>query len=185
MFEPGQAVPSRDILPSGTRPIMTDGGNMTKIKKLAGAFIASGALITSTAPAAHAAPPEPFTITEHIEFASEELPTFTATGPLCASGTFEDEVIATGGSENSVSHNSKINFQIRTVYTCDDESGTFFALKHVFISINEDESSTNTGPITFHGGTGAYSHLSGHGVDIGHAEAGIGVGEISGVLKLR
>ena len=44
---------------------------------------------------------------------------------------------------------------------------------------------TTVGPISFHGGTGDYINLSGHGVNIGHAEAGTGVGEISGVLKLR
>jgi hypothetical protein len=35
------------------------------------------------APAAEAAPPEPFTITETIDFNSEEPPTFEATGALC------------------------------------------------------------------------------------------------------
>jgi hypothetical protein len=38
-------------------------------------------------------PPEPFSINELIDFNSQEPPTFTATGPLCASGTFEDEVV--------------------------------------------------------------------------------------------
>ena len=55
----------------------------------------------------------------------------------------------------------------------------------VFIVLNENESIDNSGPISFHGGTGDYINLSGHGVNIGHAEAGTGVGEISGVLKLR
>jgi hypothetical protein len=155
------------------------------IKRLAGTLVAAGTLLALAAPVAQAAPPEPFTITETIDFTSEEPPTFTASGPLCASGTFEDEVIATGGSENSVPRNSKINFQIRTTYTCEDGSGTFFAQKHVFATLNEDGSSTNTGPITFHGGTGAFIDLSGHGVDTGTATSqGIGEGLISGVIKL-
>jgi hypothetical protein len=156
---------------------------MIKINKLAGALIAAGALLAVTAPAAQAAPPEPFTITENIDFNSEEPPTFTTTGALCPSGTFEDEVIAVGGGKGP---NSKVNFQIRTVYTCDDGSGTFFAQKHVFVTANEDGSSTNAGPITLHGGTGDYTGLSGHGVDTGSASAeGIGFGNISGVLSLR
>ncbi|HWI00608.1 MAG TPA: hypothetical protein VNT27_09760 [Propionibacteriaceae bacterium] len=157
---------------------------MTKIKKLAGTFVAAGALLTFTAPAAHAAPPEPFTITENIDFDAEIFEFTTTGGALCPSGTFEDVFIAQGGNDTSVSHTSKVNLQFRTVYTCDDGSGTFFARKHVFLTFSEDESSDNSGPISFHGGTGDYTTLSGHGVDVGHAEAGIGVGEISGVLKL-
>jgi hypothetical protein len=120
------------------------------------------------APAAEAAPPEPFTITETIDFNSEEPPTFEATRALCPSGTFEDELIAVGGGR---SDNSKVNFQIRTVYTCADGSGTFFAQKHMFVTENEDGSSTNTGPITLKRGTGAFTELSGHGVDEGTASA--------------
>jgi hypothetical protein len=155
---------------------------MIKISKLAATCIAAGALVASTAPAAHAAPPEPFSITESIDFNSEDPPTFEATSPLCTSGTFEDEVIAVGGGRGP---NSKVNFQIRTVYTCDDGSGTFDAQKHVFVTLNEDESATNTGPITLHGGTGDYTRLNGHGVDNGTASAeGEGVGIITGVLSL-
>jgi hypothetical protein len=156
---------------------------MSKIKKLAGILIATGGLLAFTAPAAYAAPPEPFTITETIDFASEDPPTFEADGALCETGTFVDEVIAVGGGRGP---NSKVNFQIRTVYTCDDGSGTFFAQKHVFVEANEDGSATNTGPITLKGGTGDYTRLSGHGVDTGSVTAeGIGEGNISGVLKLR
>jgi hypothetical protein len=155
---------------------------MIKINKLAATCVAATALLAVTAPAAHAAPPESFTITETIDFTSEAPPTFTATGPLCPAGTFEDEVIAIGGGRGP---NSKVNFQIRTVYTCSDGSGTFFAEKHVFVTANEDGSSSNTGPITFNGGTGDYTGLSGHGVDEGTATTdGLGVGNITGVLSL-
>jgi hypothetical protein len=158
---------------------------MIKMNKLAGTLIAAGALLTGTAPAAHAAPPEPFTITETIDFTIQGPQTFTATGALCASGTFEDEVVKDrfrGHPDTS----GRFNLLIRTVYTCGDGSGTFNAQKHVFITLNaDDESSTNTGPITLHGGTGDYSRLSGHGVDEGTATADAGVGNISGVLSLR
>jgi hypothetical protein len=157
---------------------------MIKTNRLAGAFIAASALLAVTAPAAHAAPPEPFRINELIDFTSEEPPTFTATGPLCATGTFEDEVVGdrVRGHPDTT---GKFNLLIRTVFTCDDGSGTFFAQKHVFITLNEDGSASNTGPITFSGGTGDYTSLSGHGVDNGTASAeGEGVGIITGVLSL-
>jgi hypothetical protein len=172
------------ILPSGKVCRVEIGGKMMKINKLAATCIAAGALLASTAPAAHAAPPEPFTITENIDFNVEEPPTFTATGALCASGTFEDVVVG-DRLRGHPDTTGKFNLLIRTVFTCDDGSGTFNAQKHVFITLNEDGSSTNTGPITLRGGTGDYTGLSGHGVDNGATTAGgIGVGEISGVLSL-
>jgi hypothetical protein len=70
---------------------------------------------------------------------------------------------------------------IRTVYTCDDGSGTFNALKHVFITFTDD-GSTNTGPIQLLGGTGAYTELVGHGVDNGTTVGDTGVGQISGFI---
>jgi hypothetical protein len=156
---------------------------MTKIKKFAGTFVAAGALLAFTAPAAHAAAPEPFIINEDLDFVNEVF-TFTTPpdGPLCPSGTFADEVKAVGGV--NVPTLPKANILIETVYTCDDGSGTFFAQKHVFLIINEDGSQTNTGPISFKGGTGDYAGLSGHGVDTGSVTAEqIGVATISGVLK--
>jgi hypothetical protein len=62
----------------------------------------------------------------------------------------------------------------------------FFAHKHVFLTINEDGTPTNTGLITFKGGTGDYPGLSGHGADTGSVTAEeTGVANISGVLKLK
>jgi hypothetical protein len=158
---------------------------MTKIKKFAGTFVAAGALLAFTAPAAHAAAPEPFIINEDLDFVKEVF-TFTtpSDGPLCPSGTFAEEIKAVGGV--NVPTLPKANILIETVYTCDDGSGAFFALKHVFLTINEDGTQTNTGPITFKGGTGDYAGLSGHGVDTGSVTAEqIGVANISGVLKLK
>ena len=154
---------------------------MTKIKKFAGTFVAAGALLVVAAPAAVAAPPVPFTITESIDNNAGAF-SFTASSPLCPSGTFEDELLAAGGGEPT----NKGNFLVRTVYTCDNNGDTFFAQKHAFAKFNADGSTTNTGPITLQGGTGAFTGLSGHGVDNGTANAaGIAVGEISGVLKLN
>jgi hypothetical protein len=152
-----------------------------KVKTLIGTFVLAGALVALGAPTAAAGPPEPFTITESVDFGEGGVDTFTATGALCPSGTFEDTVETFGGHPETT---GKFNLLIRTVYTCDDGSGSFYAQKHVFITITGEDSSTNSGPITFHGGTGDYASLSGHGVDVGTASGQFGVGEISGVLRL-
>lgn len=150
------------------------------IKKLACTFVASSALLTFGAPAAQAAPPEPFTITQNIDFNTGEV-SFTATGALCPSGTFENTREIFAGNPESA---SRINIQIRTVFICDN-GDTFFAHKHVHTLINEDGSDTTSGPVILQGGTGAFTRLSGHGMDNGSTADGIGVREISGVLKLR
>lgn len=161
--------------------VTTKGGVMTKIKMLIGTCVAAGALVGLGAPTAAAAPPSAFTITENFNFTTGEA-TFTATGALCPSGTIEDQVKTDAGHPDT---SGAVNLLIRTVYTCADGSGTFYAQKHVLLTLNEDDSFTNTGPITFHGGTGDYIRLSGHGIDVGAGTAGVfGVGEISGVLKL-
>jgi hypothetical protein len=124
---------------------------------------------------AQAAEQVPFTITEQINFETGDFE-FTATGPLCASGTFEDTVAAVGGGHSG---QPKIELLITTVYTCDDGSGTFDMLKHVFLEFSED-SSTSTGPVQILGGTDAYAGLIGHGVDNGTSTGPIGVGQITG-----
>jgi hypothetical protein len=153
------------------------------IKKLAGTVLAAGALLVLVAPAAVAAAPEAFTITENLDLS------FTATGALCQSGTFEEEPHAVGGLRAPIHEHPipiiKFNALIRTVYTCDN-GDTFFAQKHVEFVGHEDGSFTNTGPIALQGGTGEFTGLSGHGVDNGTGTAGVSaVGELSGVLKLR
>jgi hypothetical protein len=133
------------------------------------------ALVGAVAPA-QAAEQVPFTITEQINFDTGDF-TFTATGPLCPSGTFEDTVAVAAGGQSG---KPNVNLLITTVYTCDDGSGTFDMLKHVFLAFNEDGSSTNTGPVQILGGTGAYADLIGHGVDNGTTIGPIGVGQITG-----
>jgi len=130
------------------------------------------------AASAQAAAPVPFTITEQVNFETG-FNTFTATGPLCPSGTFVDDVNVFAGHPDST---GTLNLLIRTVYTCDDGSGTFYALKHVFLTFTGEDSATNTGPIQLLGGTGAYTDLVGHGVDNGVASGSTGVGQISGFI---
>ena len=131
---------------------------------------------------ATAAEPAPFTITETFDASVEGDPTFTATGGLCPSGTLSDDVPVFAG--NPVK--PKAALLIRTVYTCADGSGQFYAQKHVFIVFGET-GLTNTGPVSLMGGTGRYENLSGHGIDIGAQdfESGTGTGVVTGVLSLR
>jgi len=117
-----------------------------------------------------------FTITEQINFATGDA-TFTTTGPLCPTGTFVDTVATVAGAPSG---QPKIELRITTVYTCDDNSGTFDMFKHVFLTLNPDGSSTNTGPVQILGGTGVYAGLIGHGVDDGTASGDTGVGQITG-----
>jgi hypothetical protein len=141
---------------------------------LSAAVLALCALAGAASPAT-AAEQVPFTITEQLS--STAADTFTATGPLCPSGTFVDAVESVGGAQSS---QPKIELLIRTVYTCDDGSGTFDVLKHVFLAINPDGSATNTGPIQILGGIGAYAGLVGHGEDNGSNTGSAGVGRITG-----
>lgn len=127
---------------------------------------------------ARAEAPEPFTITETIDFEAGDF-SFTATGPLCASGTFEDTLRTVAADRGRA---DKVILLFTTVYTCDDGSGTFNAMKHVPITFTGEDSSSNSGPITLKGGTGDYVGLKGHGTDVGQASGGTGVGEISGIL---
>ena len=130
---------------------------------------------------ATAAQPTPFTITETFDASVEGDPTFTATGGLCASGSFSDDVPVF--ADNPVK--PKAALLIRTVYTCADGSGQFYAQKHVFIEFGET-GLTNTGPVSLMGGTGRYAHLTGHGVDVGSQDfaSGTGSGVVTGVLSL-
>jgi hypothetical protein len=133
---------------------------------------------------AHATGVTPFTITESVDFTGGGANTFTASDPLCAAGTFADDVqtqAPSGGSFNGPDHSGGFNLVIRTVYTCADGSGSFFALKHVHITFT-DTGSSNTGPIQLLGGTGAYTRLTGHGVDNGAASGDTGTGLISGFV---
>jgi hypothetical protein len=156
-------------------------GGVMKVKTTIGTLVAAGVLVAGVAPTATAAPLEPFTITERVDFSEGGVNTFTATGSLCPSGTFEDSVETFAGHPDTT---DQFNLLIRTVYTCADGSGDFYAQKHVFITLTGEDSSTSSGPITFHGGTGDYTSLRGHGVDLGTASGDSGVGEISGVLSL-
>ena len=83
--------------------------------------------------------------------------TFAAQEPFCSSGTFVGTPLSVGDQKYR--------------FTCDDGSGSFYALKNLRITFLED-GTTSTGPIQLMGGTGAYTRLRGHGVDNGTAVTG-------------
>ena len=129
---------------------------------------------------AQAAEQVSFTIDEQIDFVAGAF-TFTATEPFCSSGTFEDDVAVAASAHSEQARSGGFNLLIHTTYTCADGSGTFDVLKHVFITFTED-GSTNTGPVQILGGTGDFEGIVGHGVDVGSAVGGTGVGSISGFV---
>jgi hypothetical protein len=149
------------------------------IKKLAGSFLAAGAVLVFAAPAAEAAPAEPFTINESFS----DVPganRFAATGALCPLGTFVDVPQVAGGNQEDA---SRFNLVVNTVYTCDN-GDTFVAHKHWHIVFSAG-GFTNTGQIRFDGGTDAFTQLSGHGTITSESLGGnTGTAVISGVLKL-
>ncbi len=154
---------------------------MTPVRLVHTTVLALGVALVVAPVAAHAASPTPFTITEDIDFSGNSGdPTFTASGELCPSGSFTDDVRTFAAGQG----NDQAVLLISTVYTCDDGSGSFYALKHVRLRFTEG-GSTNSGPIELLGGTGRYAALDGHGVDDGRAVGDVGLGLISGVLTLR
>jgi hypothetical protein len=117
---------------------------------------------------AAAATQVPFTITEtNIQFFPDyDTGDFTTTGPLCPSGTFLDTYRALAGIQGQHFQHPVENVTVDTVYTCADGSGTFFMLKQVRL-VALPPGIDNTGPVSLHGGTGAYVGLTGYGVDNG------------------
>ena len=123
------------------------------------AALASLALAISSP--AHAQEP---TIVTNIIFPEEGEPfgTFTATEPLCPSGTFVDEFVGGGGAFNS-GHVFYHAFTVRKTFTCADNSGTFTILFHPQFSPATPAGCEEAGPFAVVGGTGAFSNLHGHG----------------------
>jgi hypothetical protein len=133
---------------------------------------------------ARAAAPVPFTLTDSIDF-DTGIGHFTTTGPLCASGTFSDDVHGSfPRSENAKSGGGIV--LIRTVFTCDDGSGTFNAVKHLTLRFTAT-GFTTVGPFQIHGGSGAYANINGHGESDGATDfsTNTGGGVTTGVVQFN
>jgi hypothetical protein len=108
-------------------------------------------------PAAHASPSQSVTITAYLNFTEAPQPpygNFVASGVVCPSGGFTDDVHTISGDGGGVR-----NVLVRETYTCDDGSGTFTIQ---FVAHN---TANPTGSTTWKviGGTGAYATLHGTG----------------------
>lgn len=104
------------------------------------------------------------TIVTNITFPEEGEPfgTFTASDPLCPSGTFVDDFVGGGGAFQS-GHVFYHGFTVRKTFTCADGSGTFTILFHPQLSPATPAGCEEAGPFAVIGGTGAYTQLRGHG----------------------
>lgn len=95
---------------------------------------------------------------------------FTATGPLCPSGTFVDDY----RHESAPGAKYKMTITGTAVYTCDDGSGTFTAKKNTHIQFLPDYTATAVSPFQTIGGTGDYEGLRGSGTNVGLADFNTG-----------
>lgn len=159
------------------------GGQMKRFSLVAAAGTVALLAPLGAATPAHAAGPVPFTIHEQITL-SDGVPVlerFTSSDPLCASGTFVDTVQAGPGPGRGPDHSGQFQLIVRSVYTCDDGSGTFNALKELVGTFGPD-AITSTGPIQLLGGTGVFANLIGHGVDTGSITGDTAAATDSGVV---
>ena len=110
----------------------------------------------AAAPSAHAQEP---TIVTDITFPEDGAPfgTFTASDPLCPSGTFVDEFVGGGGGVRFGAST------VRKVFTCDDGSGTFTIQFHPQFTPATSAGCEVSGPFAVIGGTGDYERLLGQG----------------------
>lgn len=123
------------------------------MRRIASLLAALAAVALPTA--AGATPPTPVTITVLADF-SGPVPqgTFTASSPLCSSGTFVSEPIAGGGGSVASAFTGLQHF------SCDDASGTFTIQFHPQV---HPPDFIDGGPWAALGGTGAYDGLRGSG----------------------
>ena len=132
---------------------------MRRRTSLVAAAVACFALVLGGA--AHA---QTATIVTDITFPEEGEPfgTFTASEPLCPSGTFVDEFVGGGGAFRS-GHVSYHSSTVRKTFTCADGSGTFTILFHPQFTPATPAGCEEAGPFAVIGGTGDYANLRGTG----------------------
>lgn len=113
-----------------------------------------GLLLSSLVAFSAGAAPQPVVIQTQVTFVPLAEGTFTASAPLCSSGTFRAIHLV---SNPSVAH----GWMARHEYTCDDNSGSFVLQLHPHATT--DPAFTVAGPWSVLAGTGRYAKLSGHG----------------------
>jgi hypothetical protein len=129
-------------------------------RRILAVLVALGCLALAATPSANAQAP---TIVTDITFPEDGAPfgTFTATAPLCPSGTFVDEFVGGGGNVHGGVFTGSST--IRKQFTCANGSGTFTILFHPQSTPATPPGCLNAGPFAVVGGTGAYAHLRGTG----------------------
>jgi hypothetical protein len=129
---------------------------MNRITLVAGAAAAAAFMLTG-APAANAAAPTTFTITQTIDTNTPgddpPLTTFTSSIPGCETGTFYDDVQVAAGN---VDRPGQRNFIITTDYVC-DSGDVINSLKQVHLG--------RDGQLQLTGGTGRFAGIHGTGTD--------------------
>jgi hypothetical protein len=119
-----------------------------------------GCFALAAAPLANAQTP---TIVTNITFPEGEfLGTFTASAPLCPSGTFVDQVVGGGGAFDNA-HVLVFAVTVRKLFTCADGTGTFTIQFHTQLTPATAAGCHESGPFAVVDGTGAYAKLRGHG----------------------
>ncbi len=120
-----------------------------------------GSLALAAAPSAQGQAP---TIVTDITFpeVGEPFGTFTASDPLCPSGTFVDAFVGGGGSFRS-GRVLVAASTVRKVFTCADGSGTFTIQFHPQFTPSTSAGCESSGPFAVIRGTGDYARLRGHG----------------------
>jgi hypothetical protein len=126
-----------------------------------GEWFPAFALALATSPA-QAELPQPMTITTTVAFSGPPQGTFTASGPICPSGTFVDEFVAGGGSFRAP-RLIAYALTVRKHFTCADGSGTFTVQFHPQFHPSSDLNFHESGPWAMSEGTGKYGNLKGHG----------------------
>jgi hypothetical protein len=162
----------------------TEGGTALRTTARLAALLVAGMLaaLLAAGPASASAAPVPFTSVDKVDF-NAGIFTFTATSPLCAAGTFVDDPKVEAFARSVRARSGGGNVLIRSVYTCDDGSGTFEMLKHLQLTFTETGFAA-AGPIEILGGTGAYAGITGHGVTAGSTVGAVGGGTETGVVRL-
>ena len=131
---------------------------MRKLSVITAALV----MILAVAAPATAAPPEEVTLAGPSYFTgSGEFMTTDEAGLICPSGTTTD-IFGKTSPPDGQSPN-RINLQIRKLFVCGDNSGSFEIKLQVQIPVNIDENNWPTFTWVVVGGTGDYEDLKGNG----------------------